>query len=192
MTIEPRLHTLAVQAWARIRDLHHDPIESIVAALRTATGETRPLPEHFDTLTPARRRVALVLADGQAHHLHDIRAATRTSKSQTWHLLSLMVRDQLVERLGVGVYRLARHAPRRRAYRGAAGAYCTTRDLIAWLSRRDGATPAEVAAWQRVPYETARSRLGRLRRLGELVRTADHRYLPTPTVRAAATAAPAA
>jgi hypothetical protein len=59
-----RLRLLARQAWARVEQLGHDPVDSIHKALIYAQAETAALPAWADVAYQSQREVALVLAGG--------------------------------------------------------------------------------------------------------------------------------
>ncbi len=58
-----RLRNLARQAWLRIQNLGHDPIESIHKALVYASTDS-PLPKWCDALYDSQRAVVLCLMSG--------------------------------------------------------------------------------------------------------------------------------
>ncbi len=103
------LRSLAVQAWKRVTELGHDPVESIHRALLHATTGTE-LPAWAAALYPTERAVVLVLMAGRLPLRTIAKELGTTNRAACLRLRRLRKRG-LVQRDGHGTYHLASWTP---------------------------------------------------------------------------------
>lgn len=102
------LRQLAVQAWKRVTQMGHDPVESITKALVYATAG-KPVPQWVDSLYPSQREVALVLLSGP-QALRGVAHALGINRRAACLRLRRMRAQGLVHRGRHGVYHLVEAA----------------------------------------------------------------------------------
>lgn len=102
-----RLHNLARQAWLRIQNLGHDPIESIHKALVYASTDS-PLPKWCDTLYGSQRAVVMTLLPGPLPLRTIAESLGVNRRAACWRLRRLCSRG-IVCKTRHGEYQLREH-----------------------------------------------------------------------------------
>jgi DNA-binding Lrp family transcriptional regulator len=100
-----RLRILAKQAWGRIQQLHHDPIESIHKALIYAYQDNAMMPGWVDYACQTQRDIALVLLRGPLR-LKNIAKQLGISNRTAFSRLRRLASEGKVIKVRYGIWQL--------------------------------------------------------------------------------------